>query len=248
MSTFLRAPRARAYPRAPRARAYPRAPRARPWAARVAVAGVLAALAAACSPAVPIVAAGAVTTAAVAEERTTRDALTDIEIETTINNNLLNASPELFRRVGVDVVEGRVLLSGAVSRQDQRIEAVKQAWAAPGVREVINELSLAGDPGIQRYSQDLWITTQLRSRMVADAGIRSINYNIETHRGVVNLIGLARSPQELQRVTRIAAAIPGVTSVVSHVLSIDDPRRLAQTPRPDGNSDGFGPAPAPAAG
>ncbi len=233
---------------------YLRAPRARELPARVCAAALLAALAAACTPAVPLVAAGAVTTAAVAEERTTRDALTDIEIETTVNNNLLNASPELFRRVGVDVVEGRVLLSGAVSRQDQRIEATRLAWAAPGVREVLNELSLAGDPGVQRYSEDLWITTQLRSRMLADANVRSINYNIETHRGVVNLIGLARSPQELQRVTQIAASIPGVTSVVSHVLSIDDPRRVAQTPRPEGDGfgadagQGFGDAPAPAAG
>jgi len=175
--------------------------------------------------AVPVAAVGTVVGAGVGQERTTRDALNDIETETTINNNLANHSAELFRRVGVDVIEGRVLLSGAVSTRADAIKAQELAFAAPGVREVINELTIDGDPGVQRYSQDLWITTQLRTKMIGDPDVASVNYNIETHRGVVHLIGLARSDAELERVTGIAASIPGVTQVVSHVLSITDPRR-----------------------
>lgn len=175
--------------------------------------------------AVPVAVGGAVVGSAVEEERTTRDALTDLETETTINNNLANTSGELFRRVGVDVIEGRVLLSGAVSTRADAIKAQELAFAAPGTREVINELTIDGDPGVQRYSQDLWITTQLRTLMIGDPDVASVNYNIETHRGVVHLIGLARSDAELERVTGIAASIPGVTQVVSHVLSITDPRR-----------------------
>jgi osmotically-inducible protein OsmY len=186
----------------------------------------LAAGASGCAPAIVATGAG-VAVAGVAQERTTRDALTDIEIETTVNNNLLNHSPELFRRVGVDVVEGRVLLSGAVSRQADSVRASELAWAAEGVREVANELTIAGDPGVRRYSEDLWITTQLRGKLIADTRVQGLNYTIETHRGVVYLTGLARSPQELRTVTEIAASIEGVDRVVSHVLSIDDPRRKA---------------------
>lgn len=175
--------------------------------------------------AVPVAVGGAVVGASVEEERTTRAALDDLETETTINNNLANHSGELFRRVGVDVVEGRVLLSGAVSKREHAIKAQELAFAAPGTREVINELTIDGDPGVQRYSQDLWITTQLRTRMIGDPDVASVNYNIETHRGVVHLIGLARSDEELARVAGIAASIPGVTQVVSHVLTITDPRR-----------------------
>lgn len=191
---------------------------------RAVAAAALTALLSGCAAA-PVVVAGAVVGSTVEQERTTRDALDDLEIETTVNNNLMNHSAELFRRVGVDVIEGRVLLSGAVSRQDDAIKAQELAFAAPDVREVINELTIDGDPGFQRYSQDLWITTQLRTRMIGDPDVASVNYNIETHRGVVHLIGLARSDQELERVAGIAASIPGVTQVVSHVLSINDPRR-----------------------
>ncbi len=191
---------------------------------RAALAVALSALAGGCAAVIPVAAVG-VAGASVEQERTTRDALDDLEIETTINNNLLNHSGEFFRRVGVDVIEGRVLLSGAVSRQDHAIKAQELAFAAPGVREVINELTIDGDPGFRRYSEDLWITTQLRTRMIGDPDVASVNYNIETHRGVVHLIGLARSDEELARVAGIAASIPGVTQVVSHVLSINDPRR-----------------------
>ena len=196
----------------------------RPLLPRAALAVAILGLAGGCV-AVPVAAVGTVVGAGVEQERTTRDALNDLETETTINNNLANHSGELFRRVGVDVIEGRVLLSGAVSKRDHAIKAQELAFAAPGTREVINELTIEGDPGVQRYSQDLWITTQLRTQLIGDPDVASVNYSIETHRGVVNLIGLARSDEELERVTGIAASIPGVKQVVSHVLSINDPRR-----------------------
>lgn len=173
----------------------------------------------------PLIGAGVVTNVVVAQERGSKDALTDIDIEANVNGHLLDYSPELFRRVGVDVMEGRVLLSGAVSRHEHSLKATEIAWAAPGVREVINELTIDGDPGFRRYSQDLWITAQLSARMVADPQIASINYTIETHRGVVHLLGLARSGPELERLANLAAGVPGVKEVVSHVLVIDDPRR-----------------------
>ena len=139
----------------------------RPLIRRAALAVALLGLVSGCV-AVPVAVGGAVVGAGVEQERSTRDALSDLEAETTINNNLANHSGELFRRVGVDVIEGRVLLSGAVSKREHAIRAQELAFAAPGVREVINELTIDGDPGVQRYSQDLWITTQLRTRMIGD--------------------------------------------------------------------------------
>jgi len=180
---------------------------------------------AACNPAVPIFGAGAVGVTTALQERPARKAVSDVETEATINANLARESAELFRRVGVEVVEGNVLLTGAVSRQDDRMKAEQLAWAAAGTRTVANELTIDGDPSFARFSEDLWITTQLRGRMLADENIMSINYNIETHRGVVHLIGIARSADELDRVTRIASRVPGVKQVVSHVIAADDPRR-----------------------
>jgi osmotically-inducible protein OsmY len=180
-----------------------------------------------CNPAVAIMGAGAVATTAAVQERPVDRKFSDVETESTINANLAGQSPEMFRRVGVEVIEGRVVLTGAVSTVDQRMSAEQAAWSAPGTRDVANELTIDGDPSFARYSQDLWITTQLSGRLLADEDIMSVNYNIETHRGVVHLIGIARSQAELDKVTGIAARVPGVKQVVSHVILADDPRRRA---------------------
>ena len=53
-----------------------------------------------------------------------------------------------------------------------------------------------------------------------------MNYNIETINRVVHLTGLAKSNEELDRVILRAQQVAGVERVVSHVLTIDDPRRV----------------------
>lgn len=178
----------------------------------------------ACAPAL-VVGGGAVLGAGVAQERTTADALNDLETETSINNALLNESGSMFRRVSVEADEGRVLLTGSVPTPEQSIRATQIAWAAPGTREVINELEIAERGNASAFAEDLWITTQLRSRLLGDPQIASVNYSIEAYDGVVHLIGIARSGVELERAAGHAAAVPGVRQVVSHVLLVDDPRR-----------------------
>ena len=198
-------------------------------AAAVALAAAFSGAAAGCAPAVIV---GAGVGAGVAQERSTRDQMTDLEIGLSIQNALANESGALFQAVDLEVVEGRVLLAGSVPRPEDRIRAVEIAWATPSVVEVINEMQVAGSGGISGYANDAWISTQVRSRLVGTAGVNPLNFNVDTVGGVVHLIGLARSEQELQRAARAAARVPGVRQVVSHVLLIDDPRRTAPPPRP----------------
>lgn len=184
-----------------------------------------------CGPAA-VVAIGAGVGAGVAQERTTRDQMTDFEIGASIQNALANESGALFRAVDLEVVEGRVLLAGSVPNPESRIRAVEIAWATPGVAEVINEIDVAGSSGASGYANDAWISTQVRGRLIGTAGVNALNFNVDTVNGVVHLIGLARTPGEIERAARAAAAVPGVRQVVSHVLLIDDPRRKAPAPRP----------------
>lgn len=198
-------------------------------AATVALATAFAGGLSGCAPAVIL---GAGVGAGVAQERSTRAQMTDLEIGLSIQNALANESGALFQAVDLEVVEGRVLMTGSVPRPEDRIRAVEIAWATPSVIEVINEMQVAGSGGIAGYANDAWISTQVRSRLVGTAGVNPLNFNVDTVGGVVHLIGLARSEQELQRAARAAARVPGVRQVVSHVLLIDDPRRTAPPPRP----------------
>jgi osmotically-inducible protein OsmY len=192
---------------------------------RAALAGAAAALLAGCGPAAVVMGAGALT-AAVAEDRTTADQVDDLQTKLTVQHRLTQQDPVLGA-LTVDVHEGRVLLTGSVANPEQSIEATRIAWTVPGVSEVTNEATVGGPGGIQRFAGDMWITTQVRSRLMTDGRVQAVNYNVETYDGVVHLIGLARSNSELARATDIASATPGVREVVSHVLLIDDPRRRA---------------------
>ena len=173
-------------------------------------------------------AVGAAATAgvSVAQERTTRQALTDAEIRVTINNSLLNDGRELFVDVSTEVVEGRVLLTGNVNRPEDRIRAAEIVWATPDVVELINELEVGGGGGVEGYAEDVWISTQLRAKLLGDADVNAINYTIETINKTVHLIGVARNEEELARVVDIASRVPGVEKVVSHVLTKNDTRRV----------------------
>ncbi len=176
--------------------------------------------------------AGAGLAGGVAQERSTRDQLDDLEIGLRIQNALSQEPGALFASVDLEVVEGRVLLAGAVPRPEDRIRAVEIAWATPQVHEVVNEIEVAQGGGIQGYARDAWISTQVRTRLIGAPGVNALNFNVDTVGGVVHLIGLARGPDELRRATQAAAAVPGAQRVVSHVLFIDDPRRKPATRGP----------------
>jgi osmotically-inducible protein OsmY len=75
------------------------------------------------------------------------------------------------------------------------------------------------------FAKDTWITTQLRTKILTDTEIFDINYTVETVNGVVYLLGIAKTQEELDRVTDHARNINGVVKVVSHVRLKEDPAR-----------------------
>ena len=176
--------------------------------------------------AAPGIVAGAATAGlAVAQERSIGTVIDDTAIELQIQHYLLQASDGLFIRVGIEVHEGRVLLTGVVPTPDDRVEAVRQAWQANGVLEVINEVQVSDRAGIVDYLRDVKITSQLRFQMLRDRDISDVNYTVETVNGIVYLMGIAGSRPELDKVTTHARNIAGVQKVISHVrLSAGDRR------------------------
>ena len=170
---------------------------------------------------------GAVAGVAVAQERSAADAITDARIHTQISYLWAKHDLALFRKVNLSVHEGRVLLTGSVINPQTRIDAVRLAWLAEDAGEVINEIQVEDQSGIVDSGRDIWITTQLRSKLLFDANIRSINYSIDTVNGVIYLMGVAQDQAEFDRVTNHARNIRYVRKVISHVRLKNDPRRAA---------------------
>lgn len=205
------------------------APRCRP---RPTLSGAGAALALLCAAGLAVsgcagtlVGAAATGGTVVAQERSVGDAIDDATIRVEINHYLYQADADVYLDTSIDVVEGRVLLTGDVDKPEHRVVALEAAWQAEGVREVINELQVNDTSGLLDAAEDAWISAQLSTELLFDAEISSINYNIETVNGVIYLIGLAQDQAELDRVIDRARTISGVRQVVNHVRLKDDPRR-----------------------
>lgn len=185
-----------------------------------------AALLTACAPAAVVVGGGGLLTKTVVEERSTLDALDDTAIKAGVLTRLGNRSGDLYRDVFVDVTEGRVVLTGSVPRPEDRIAAAEAAWETPGVESVEDSLEVAADSGTRAYLEDVAISNEVRYALFTAPGVQSLNYTVTTIDKVVHLTGLARSDAELSRAVEAARRVGGVQRVVSHVLRIDDPRRV----------------------
>jgi len=176
---------------------------------------------------VPLVLAGAGTAGVVAsQERTAGGAVDDTGIRLAIHAKFVQRDlKDLYRNVAIRVNEGRVLLTGDVDKPETRINAADLAWHVQGVKEVINEIQVNDQAGVWDYTKDSWLANQIRTRMLLEKNLRSVNYNVEVVNGVVYLTGIAQDQAELDKATYIASTTSGAKQVVSHVVLKDDPRR-----------------------
>ena len=164
-----------------------------------------------------LIGAGATAGTAAMEERGISGVADDTAIRLRLNALYSDDDERLWRKIGFQVYGGRVLLTGALDTPEMQSRAVRLAWQADGVTEVINEIEVAKSDGISGYGRDTWITTQLKSKLLFDKRVSSINYSIDAVRGRVYLIGIAQSRQELDRVINHARSIDYVQKVVSYV-------------------------------
>lgn len=187
-----------------------------------AVAGLAGALAGCAGLAVG---AGATGATMAAQERGLKGGFDDIQTRASINALWFGHDEEMHRKVTLSISEGRVMLTGRVNSDQMMFDAVRLAWKAKGVKEVINEVQVSDQGGIADFFRDNWVSARLKTKLAFDDSVNSINYSIDTVSGVVYLFGIARDREELRRVTNHAKDLDYVRRVVSHVWLRGDPRR-----------------------
>lgn len=160
------------------------------------------------------------------QERTLGNAVDDTAIWGEVKHHYLQKDfDNLFSGVNIDVAEGRVLLTGAVKDPKHRVDAVRLAWKPRGVKEVINEIQISQTGGLKNYAKDSWISARIRSKLLLNNDIKSINYSIDTINQKVYLMGIAQNTDERELAKSLASTISGVKRVVSHVRVKNHPHR-----------------------
>lgn len=166
----------------------------------------------------PIIMGGAAATAMVAtREKGIGGTMSDSNICTKVKMNLYNFNVDLHAKVSVSVQNQEVLLTGVVPNPSWPQEAERLAKSVEGVKNVINHIETEGDETLGSMTSDSWITTRIRSKLLFENDLYSLNYTIETANGTVYLTGIGQNEEEINRVVEIARNIGGVKKVVNLV-------------------------------
>ncbi len=139
----------------------------------------------------------------------------DGSIETTVKVNL-NAADDGLKDAHISVVSfnGVVLLVGQVPSQDLKNLATRVATSSSTrIKTVHNELEVAGATTFLSRSNDAWLSTKLKTLMLADPSVSGLRTKVVTENGVVYLMGLV-TQEEADRTVELVSNTQGVTKVV----------------------------------
>ncbi|NDG36209.1 MAG: BON domain-containing protein [Alphaproteobacteria bacterium] len=166
-------------------------------------------------------------TAAVAASTTEKGLSTsvaDTQIHAKLTDRFVKTDFSLVTAVDIAVNDGAVLMTGKVKTPEEKILATRLAWEIFGVREVVNELQVTDTSSIKDIAKDLAASATLRTKLITDGNISSLNFSIDVVNGTVYLSGVAANAEEMNRVVAHARDIRFTQQVVNYITLQSDKR------------------------
>lgn len=139
---------------------------------------------------------------------------TDQEIANAVRANLARdvriSHPE---EIQVTVVNGVVTLSGKVGSYAEKFDAADDAWTAPGVVDVVNNITVV-PPHVR---SDAEIAADVRNALQTDPAIDATNVHVTVINGTVYLRGSVPTYYQVQQASNDAWGVPGVVNVINEL-------------------------------
>jgi len=147
--------------------------------------------------------------------RTIGSTLDDSLIETKVAVNVAKANPSLDKDSHIIVVSfnGIVLLAGQTPTAALKAQAGQAAQTTQRVKKVNNELQIMPPSSLLARNNDTWLTTKIKTQMLADSTIPGSRIKIVTENGIVYMLGLV-TRQEANLTTSLVQGVDGVQKIV----------------------------------
>jgi hyperosmotically inducible protein len=114
----------------------------------------------------------------------------------------------------IETRKGEVQLSGFVANQVQIDRAIEVTRGVQGVKSVENRVNLKGAATtIGNEIDDGIITTEVKTALLADAYIKSLDIAVKTRKGEVQLSGFVNNQSQIDRAIEVTRGIKGVRTV-----------------------------------
>ena len=158
------------------------------------------------------------------DPRTLGTQIDDSIMDKNLEARLLTMDKKYFLSVKTKVLDGRIFITGKVDTPEEKLKITKVAWETKGARSVKNDLKIKEKFNFKQSAKDLLITSQLKSAMIFNKKIKSVNYNIDTYKKKIYIYGIAQNEDEKSEVIKEGKEILDVEDVIASVLLVDDLR------------------------
>lgn len=171
-----------------------------------------------------VIGVGTAAVAASTTEKGLSTSVADTQIHAKLTDRFVKTDFSLVTAVDITVNDGAVLMTGKVKTPEEKIVATRLAWEIFGVREVVNELQVTDTSSIKDIAKDLAASATLRTKLITDGNISSLNFSIDVVNGTVYLSGVAANAEEMNRVVAHARDIRFTQQVVNYITLQSDKR------------------------
>ena len=108
---------------------------------------------------------------------------------------------------------GLVLLAGQVPNEALRTKASEVTGRLKRVTKVYNELNIGGPISMLARTNDSWLTSKVKTRLLASSAVDGNKIKVQTENGVVYLLGLT-TRAKADAAIEVASQIYGIQKIV----------------------------------
>ena len=127
-----------------------------------------------------------------------------------------------FLTIQVEVLDGRIFLTGKVEDPEEKIKITKLSWETKGVRSVKNAITIKGQSNFKATAKDVLITAQLRTAIILNKKIKSRNYTLETINQKIYIFGISMDEDEKKEIIDEANKIYDVNEVIPTIYLVSE--------------------------
>ena len=151
---------------------------------------------------------------AVSDRRSMGNQIDDNTLDVRVENALeKNKTLQDSANINVFVYNGVVLLTGQAPSQDMIETASQLAQTVEGIKELQNQVRLGNPVSFTTRTRDSYITSNIKTQLLADKEVSSQNIRVVTENGEVFMLGIVNET-EGTRAIEIARHVNGVAQVI----------------------------------
>ena len=158
------------------------------------------------------------------DPRTIGTQIDDSIMQKNLRTKLILIDSSYLLKVKTKVLDGRIFITGKVDTIEEKLKITKLGWEIKGARSVKNDLKIKEKFNFTQTAKDVLMTSQLRTALITNKKIKSVNYDIDTYKKIIYVYGISQNEEERAEVINEAKKVLDVEDVITSIFLVEDLR------------------------